>query len=185
MELLRAIKNNQKVRVNTSADLVDTYGESVYKFCRSLTYSKEDADDLFQETFLKVLEQSYKASARNNPKGFLFSTALYLWKSWKRKVARRSRIVPVGPLDETAASDVDVEGSYVAREDRRIVRELVDALPEKYKIPIILFYTIELGVSDIASVLKLPAGTVKSRLHKARKLIEEGLVKNGYEEQKS
>jgi len=161
--------------------LVDTYGKAVYKFCRSLAYSKEDAEDLFQETFLKVFRQLSKKSVQDNPQGFLFSTALYLWKSWKRKYARRNRLAPAAVLDEAAVSDVDVEESFAAQEDVRIVRALVDALPEKYKIPIILFYTVELGVADIAAALKLPVGTVKSRLHKARKLIEEGLVKHGYE----
>jgi len=178
--LLRAIEINQKVQCNVSADLVDTYGEAVYKFCRSLTYSKEDADDLFQETFLKAFEQLSKTITHDNPKGFLFSTALYLWKSWKRKYARRNRIAPVAPLDEQIISNIDIEGSFMKQEDLRIVRELVDSLSDKYKIPLILFYTMELGMSDIAELLKLPVGTVKSRLHKARKLIEKGLAKNGF-----
>ena len=167
-----------------SSNLVDTYGDAVYKFCIRLTYSKEDAEDLFQETFLQAFKQISKQSAKDNPKGFLFSTAIYLWKSWKRKYARRNRIAPVSPLcpgDEKAASGMDVEGDFTQKEDIRIVKTLVEALPEKYKIPVILFYNAELGVADIAHTLKLPTGTVKSRLHKARKLIEEGLVKNGYE----
>jgi RNA polymerase sigma-70 factor (ECF subfamily) len=187
LESLRAIEINQINQVNQKisqqsyADLVDIYGEVVYKFCRSLTYSKEDADDLFQETFMRVFQQlPLKVIVKDNPQGFLFSTALYLWKSWKRKYARRNRIAPTEPLDDQAISDTDIEGNFVQQEDMRIVRELVDVLPEKYKVAVILFYTMELGVSDIAKVLKLPAGTVKSRLHKARKLIEKGLLKNGY-----
>jgi len=57
----------------------------------------------------------------------------------------------------------------------------VEALPEKFKIPVILYYTIEMNVSDIALTLKLPAGTVKSRLFKARKLIKKGLGEVQYE----
>jgi len=157
-------------------ELADKHGQQVYKFCRSLTYTKEDADDLFQETYLKVFEYLPKPI----PEGFLFSTALYIWKSWKRKYARRNKLAPAVPLDEITASDMDIEEDFAQQEDIRLVRECVEALPEKYKIPTILFYTAELGVSEIASALKLPVGTVKSRLHKARKLVEEGLVKNGY-----
>ena len=50
------------------------------------------------------------------------------------------------------------------------MRRLVNALPEKFKQPTILFYTSELSVPDIAAALNIPAGTVKSRLFKARKL---------------
>ena len=180
MEILRAIKNNTPVNQAATrymyADLVDEYSGPVYKFCRSLTYSKEDAEDLFQETFLSAFEQLPKLSDSDNPQGFLFSTSLYIWKSWKRKYARRKRLAPALPLDETVASSVNMEDSFMAQEETRIVRELVETLPEKFKIPIILYYTIEMSVSDIALTLKLPAGTVKSRLFKARKLVEKGLV---------
>jgi len=186
VKLLRAMEARTVLEAqcnyNESADLVDTYGNAVYEFCRSLTYSKEDADDLFQETFLKAIEQPSKLFARENPQGFLFSTALYLWKSWKRKYARRNRLVPVVPLDETVAIGVDnIEESFVEKENIRTVRKLVDSLPDKHKIPLILFYTMELSVQDISEILKLPVGTVKSRLYKARKLIEKGLIKDGFQ----
>jgi RNA polymerase sigma-70 factor (ECF subfamily) len=56
---------------------------------------------------------------------------------------------------------------------------LVDALPDKFRLPMILYYTLEMRVPDIAYIMKLPVGTVKSRLYKSRKLIEKGL---GYNE---
>lgn len=174
MELLRAIKTDQASLCDEFEDMVDAYGDPVYQLCRSLAYSKADADDLFQETFLKTFGQMVKA--RKNPRGFLFTTALYTWKSWKRKYARRNRLAPVQPLDETVAGSDDMEDNLIAREEARIVRELVDDLPEKFKIPVILYYTIEMSVPDISTALKLPIGTVKSRLYKARKLIEKGLA---------
>jgi len=158
------------------AELADKYGGPVYKFCRSLAYSKEDADDLFQETFLKVFEQPAKINGAENPPGFLFSTALYIWKSRKRKYARRNRIAPVEPLDDNITDKVSVEDDFAAREEIRAVRELVESLPEKFRIPVILYYTAEMNVSEIAATLKIPAGTVKSRLFKARKIIEKGLI---------
>jgi len=181
LETLRAIKGNQTNPRFMYADLVDEYSDSVYRFCRSLTYSREDADDLFQETFLRVFEQQSKISVSDNPQGFLFSTSVYVWKSWKRKYARRNRLAPVLPLDEAVASEANMENDFMAQEETRIVRELVEALPEKFKIPVILYYTIEMNVSDIALTLKLPAGTVKSRLFKARKLIKKGLGEVQYE----
>lgn len=187
-EILRAIKiKTQYTAASLSpADLVDTYSESIWRFCRSLTYSKEDAEDLFQETFLKTFEQLPKVNASDNPKSFLFSVALYIWKSRKRKYARRNRLVPIQPLDDEVANDIysdaNTEDSILVQEDTRIVREMVDALPEKFKIPIVLHYTMEMGLPDIAAALKMPVGTVKSRLYKARKMIEKGLVKIGYEQ---
>ena len=181
MSSSRTEKMNQTIPNDLFAALMAAHGDAVYKFCRSLTYSKEDADDLFQETFLSAFARLPKISASNDPKGFLFSIALYLWKSWKRKYARRERIAPAAPLDETIPCDRGVEDVYMAQEEIRMVRELVDALPEKFKIPIVLYYTVELRVPEIANILKLPVGTVKSRLFKARKIIEKGLIAVGYE----
>ena len=178
MEILRAIKVNQAISHDKFTALMDEYGNSVYRFCRSLTYSKEDADDLFQETFLRAFEQQSKVSVSDNPQNFFFSTSLYIWKSWKRKHARRKRLAPVELVDENIANNVEMEDAFIAQEEIRIVREVVEALPDKFKIPVILYYTMEMSVPDIALTLKLPAGTVKSRLFKARKLVEKGLKKS-------
>lgn len=172
---MQARKVIQKSANYDSVFLVDEYGDAVYKFCRSLTYSKEDAEDLFQETFLQVIKKPNKLYAFDNPQSYLFSTALFIWKSWKRKYARRNRLAPVEPLNETVESKDSVEDSYMIQEENRIVQELVDGLPDKFKIPTILFYAMEMNVSDIAVTLQIPVGTVKSRLFKARKLVEKGL----------
>lgn len=156
--------------------IVDRYSVPVYRFCRSLTYSKEDAEDLFQETFIKAFNDIRKLNLADNPQSFLFSTALYIWKSWKRKYARRKRIAPVEPMDENIESGMDIENGYLLQEEKRLVKKLVNALPERFKVPTIMYYTLEVGISEIAVTLHIPEGTVKSRLHKARKLIEKGLV---------
>ena len=183
MNILRAIKTEENQNYISPheiyAELSDKYGDSLYKFCRSLTYSKEDADDLFQETFLKIFEQPLKIKESENPKSFLFSTALYIWKSWKRKYARRNKLAPVEPINETnsnIANENNIEDDYIANEEIQTVRGLVEKLPEKYKIPLILYYTMEMDISEIAETLKIPNGTVKSRLFTARKIIEKGLI---------
>ena len=164
---------------------VDAYGDSIYKFCRSLTYSREDAEDLCQETFLRALEQSEKIMTCDHPRSFFFSITISTWKSWKRKYARRKRIAAVEPLEkaveEGISGGVNIEEHYIMQEENRLVRQVVEALPEKYKIPIYLYYSQEMSVTDVAFVLKLPAGTVKSRLFKGRKLVEKGLGVRRYE----
>jgi RNA polymerase sigma-70 factor (ECF subfamily) len=181
---LENLHTSKAIRQTGNCDpmrFIDEYSNSVYKFCRSITYSKEDAEDLCQETFLRALEQPMKIDASGGPQRFLFSTAMYLWKSWKRKYARRERLAPTELLHETVKSETDIEGSYLKQEENRIVRNLVEALPDKFKIPTILQYTFEMSITDIAATLHLPSGTVKSRLFKARKIIEKGLVSNEYQ----
>ena len=163
-------------------ELMDQSGDDLYKFCSRLTYSKEDADDLFQETFLRTLEQMDKLRTVENPNRRLFSTAIYVWKEWQRKVARRNRIAPIKIyVEEEVNHHSRVEDEIILEEESRMVREIVSELPEKLRIPIILYYSIEMNTAEIASVLQLPKGTVKSRLYKGRKMVEKGLVKKGYE----
>lgn len=175
MDILGAAKISHTIPDYEFASLMEAHGDSVYRFCRSLTYSKEDADDLFQETFLRAFEQQSKTKVSDNAQSFLFSTAFYTWKSWKRKYARRKRLASAHPPEDTAACG-SAEESLIVGEEIRIVRELVKMLPDRFRIPVIMYYTAEMSVPDIALFLNIPAGTVKSRLFKARKLIEKGLI---------
>lgn len=166
--------NDLRAKVDTDR-LVDVYGPAVYRFCRSLAFSREDAEDLFQDTFLKALERPQRLA--EDPRRALYSTALSLWRSRKRKIARRERIAPTEPLlDQTVPGGDDPEASLLAREEERRVQELVAALPEKYLLPLVLYYSAEMRVNDIALTLSLPVGTVKHRLHTARGLVEKGLA---------
>ncbi|MDR0852048.1 MAG: sigma-70 family RNA polymerase sigma factor [Clostridiales Family XIII bacterium] len=157
------------------SDLIDEHGDSVYRFCRSITFSREDAEDLFQETFLKALEQFEKIRQAESPLNFLLSTAAYIQKSRKRKYARRRRIAPTGPLNDEIVSEGNQEEDFLAREQARQVRDTVDSLSDKLKLPVVLYYQAQLPVKEIAETLNLPEGTIKSRLHKARKIIKKKL----------
>lgn len=179
MEAVYNTETHETSRLNAYEGLVDEYGEGVYKFCRSLTYSKEDGEDLFQETFLKVLEQLDEILISENPKSFIFSISLFTWKSWKRKYARRNRLAPMVPQQQSQVleSEINLENSFIEDEENRVIRQLVESLPEKLRIPVTMYYTIEASIADIGLTLGIPSGTVKSRLYKARKLIEKGLIK--------
>ncbi len=162
-----------RAKVDTDG-LADRYGPMLYRFCRSLAFSKEDGEDLFQDTFLKALERPRKLM--EDPKNFLFSMALSLWRSRRRKYARRERIAPLEPLeDQDLPGGDDPEASLLVREEERRVRQAVAALPERYRLPLVLYYSMEMKVADIALTLGLPVGTVKRRLHTARALVEKGL----------
>lgn len=181
MNIVRTIKNDYVEQYPTVLELVDAHSHYVYKLCRSLAYSKEEADDLFQETFLKVVEQQEVVRKSEYPQKFIYSITLYLWKSWKRKHARRNRIASMEPLEETIVSFANIEETVIKQEETRIIVTFVNQLPERFRVPVILHYIVEVPIPDIALILKLPVGTVKSRLHKARKLIKKELEVIHYE----
>jgi RNA polymerase sigma-70 factor (ECF subfamily) len=124
-----------------------------------------------------------------NPKGYLLSVALGLWKNRRRKYAWRQRIAGMDSLEEKAEngdliSDTCVrtpEEDFLMNEKKKAVQECIAQLPEAYRIPMVLYYSAELSLKETAEILKLSEGTVKSRLYKARKIIKGKLEANGYD----
>ena len=164
------------------SSFIDTYGTMLYRFCRKLTYSKEDAEDLFQETWYRVLQKPKKLRLAEHPQSYLCAAALYLWKSQQRKFARRKRLAPETPLDFALDSGQNLEGDLLRQAERRLVQDLVDQLPDKFRIPLLLYYNMEMDIAEMANILDLPPGTVKSRLYYARQEIKKGLLKHEYVE---
>ena len=161
-------------------ECIKTYGTDIFSFCCQLTRSRQEAEDLYQDTFLKAMELLDRLDIQGNPKSCLLSVAVNLWRNRRRKAAIRLRII--GPQISTADMETeipergpDVEEMYIDREEQRIVRDAVAALPERYRMPVLLPYMEGLKVSETASVLGVPAGTIKSRLYKAKRLLEKEL----------
>lgn len=101
---------------------INEYGRDIYSFCKHLTGNRQDADDLYQDTFLKALELQRKIRWEENPKSYLLSVAVRLWKNRRRKVVWRNRIAPVISIEE----ERDVEASCekdVSPEEKCLVNE--------------------------------------------------------------
>lgn len=165
---------------------IQTYGKDLYSFCCSMTHNRQEADDLYQDTFLKLYEIKDDVVIEKNPKSFLMSLSVNLYRNYKRKLSIRQKIVGIGLSLEENAVDIPsgekmTEERIVEQEVCRIVRQTVKKLPDKYKLPILLFYMEDLAVTDISQILELPEGTVKSRIHRAKKILKQKLEDIHYE----
>ena len=164
---------------------IDDFGTDIYRFCLKLCADKADAEDLYQQTFLKALETERTLDWEKNPKALFFSLAHNLWKSDRRKQARRSTIAPCSNFDDAAEkvlySEESIEEGYLQKELIAEVRQIIQTLPEKFQVPLILFYLSDCSIEQIAAIIKKPPGTVKSRLFKGRSLIKKRLEDAGYE----
>lgn len=166
-------------------DLIDAYGAAVYGFCRKLSASKADADDLYQQTFLRAMELCGRIDPENNPRSFLLALSAGIWKNNRKKQGRRQRITPQADLEEEDWSQIpggrDTEDVVLKSDLRMQVQEVVGRLNDKLRIPVLMYYAADMAIPEIASALRLPQGTVKSRLHKARSFIRMELEEKGYE----
>lgn len=170
------------------------YGDAVYRFCCNQTGNRYDAEELYQDTFLCILEHQKKFQKVTNQKCYILGVALNLQRNRRRKRARRNRILPIAPQQMRTGMDelgerpefADTSGKemgqeMICQEMKQIMRAEITILPERYRDTLSLFYGNELTVAEIAQILKIPQGTVKTRLYLARKRLKEKLEGEGYD----
>lgn len=155
------------------------YGKDIYSFCCQLTGCIQEAEELYQDTFLTAVERREKIEYRENPKSYLLSIAIRIWKNRKRKVAWRRRIAEIISIEDR---ELFVQGNTALPEEEMLeqekiilVRKAVTKLPEGLKLVVLLYYMEELSIEQIAVTMDIPQGTVKSRLHRAKKTMKKEL----------
>lgn len=170
---------------------IKEYGQDIYRFCCFLTGRRDLADDLYQECFLCAMK-SKKNTKGTEAKNFLIGIAINLWKNMYRKEKRRQKIAASVEFDNDYISEQNIQGDMpyvqnpldtcISEETRELVAKVVNELPEKYRIIVLMYYSIDMSTQEIAEELHISKGTVTSRLKRARDKIKKGLKENGYEE---
>lgn len=158
---------------------IDLYGRDIYSFCMHLTMNKEMAEDLYQETFLEAVKKITVIRWEQNPKSYLLSVTIRLWKNQMRKSAIRKRIAPQVDFEiakETYNEETkDIFENLVLEEEKKKLWQEIRKLRDSFKIPLLLYYMEEMSIAEISKLLSVPQGTVKSRLYHARKQLEKQL----------
>ncbi|MFG6192605.1 RNA polymerase sigma factor [Nonomuraea sp. JJY05] len=151
------------------AELVDRWRVPVWTYVRRML-DAERADDVSQEVWLAVIRglPRLREPARFAP--------------WLFTIARRSvtdRLRSQYAREELAAPDVVAEDPVEAVVDRAELVSALSELPVLEREILVLFYLEDLSVEDCAQICRIPAGTVKSRLNRARRLLREHLEEKG------
>ena len=151
---------------------------------------KESGDELYQDTMLKLLEKRKKLDIQQNLKSYALSISILIWKNKKKKYANRKRLLPMesidsmeneGTLSIADRSAISPENCILQKDEKNTVQKIVANLPEKYRMPIYLYYSADMSIREIAKVLQIPEGTVKSRMNKAKHLLKKELEALGYD----
>jgi RNA polymerase sigma-70 factor (ECF subfamily) len=153
--------------------LVGRHYASVLRFFQ--TKAGPEADDLTQRTFLRCAEAGARFRGDASVKSFLFGIARNVLYEHIRANLRDKQVDP--DFSVSSVLDLNPRASTLAfrrAEQRRMVLAL-QQVPLDTQIVLELFYWEELSVDDVARVMDLPAGTVKSRLHRGREQLREAL----------
>lgn len=159
--------------------MIDEYKNDLYRLCLSLTRNKFEADDLFQLTWLKVIEKIKRLNEKNI-KSLLFTTCVNTYKDIIRKKKIEDKYYEQSK-EYIAVTELPIDKIVESKYVNDVLLEVIEKLNEKFKIPLKLFYINELKYSEIAKVLKIPQGTVKSRISTAKKRLRNLLEGEGYE----
>lgn len=141
-------------------NLVDAHYPSLYRFAFSLTRQESDACDLTQETFLIWARKGHQVRDDTKVKSWLFTT---LHREYLQKHRRRVRF-PEVEFSQAEAELPEVPPPSPDRIDRHSILVALGKLDANFRAAIALFYLEDHTYPEIAEILEVPLGTVKSRI---------------------
>ena len=151
---------------------LDEVFDGLYGYAMVLSRDPTEAEDLVQETCVRAIQAIENLRPDGNVKSWLFTILRNIWLNQLRQQRTAPKMVELD-VDESSA-DIAVEPSkdphalYVSKVEREQVREAIQQLSEEFREIIVLREYGELSYQELASVLGCPAGTVMSRLGRAR-----------------
>ncbi len=153
--------------------------DALYSFALKLTRSRDHAEDLVSDTIVRAFDRWEQYRLGTNIRAWMFTILYHVFVSRKRRID-----VHEVPLPEEAngwsayetVGEADPEGRfYDSFVDEEITRA-IDALPEDYRAAVVLSDVHGLRYAEIAEILGIPEGTVKSRLFRGRRILQRALV---------
>ena len=171
-EELELIQRSLNGDLEAWGEIVTRYKEAVFAVTLSILRNWADAEDATQDAFIRAYENLRHYDLSRKFSTWLFTVAANVAKNALRK-RKRQKEPPLVEAEDDPAEEVHQDLRLAA------VRRAVADLPEVYRMPVMLYYWHGLPVEEIAQVLGIPSGTVKTRLYRARALIRAKLVEEG------
>jgi RNA polymerase sigma-70 factor (ECF subfamily) len=146
--------------------------DGLFGYALALTRNRTEAEDLVQETYVRALDAAGRLRENSNIKAWLFTILRNLWLNELRRRHSGPQIVEIdseeNAADGLAGDSKNSHEIFVSNEDAERVRTAIAKLPIEFKEIILLREFEEMSYREIADVLGCPAGTVMSRLGRAR-----------------
>jgi RNA polymerase sigma-70 factor (ECF subfamily) len=169
---------------NAFDELIRKYEKRVYNFAYRLSGNHEDANDIASETFVRVFNSigSFRGDASFLTWLFRVITNIYLDERKRQKARPRQSLEEIIELEETSLvrqiedPQPGPEEVVQAGERTDLLQAAILALPEYQRVMIVLYHTESKSYEEIAELMQLPIGTVKSRLNRARLTLREKLA---------
>jgi RNA polymerase sigma-70 factor (ECF subfamily) len=162
--------------------LVDLYKDKIFHLAYRMTGSRQEAEDIVQETFMRVYANLDKYDSRWKFSTWIFRIGNNLCIDRLRKRRPTWSLDAENPdadgVDGYAmlpTNDASPEDRMVLSEMQKNIRDAIAQLPDKYRSVVVLRYLQDLSLNEIADILELPVSTVKTRLHRGRESLRRKL----------
>lgn len=174
MKSMRREKMNSK---SLYEEVIRRNSETVYRLAYSLVRTRSDADDIYQEVFLRYVRKNPMFDSAEHEKAWFMRVTINCCKNfWKSPWMRRRNAFEDDVLEQEALNKRMVSENA---DENQFLIETVKQLPEKYRVVIHLFYYEELSIEEIGKITKSKASTVRTRLTRARRLLKSLLKEEG------
>lgn len=164
--------------VPTWEEVARDHGRFLYNVAYRLTGNSDDARDLVQESLLRV-RRGLATYEPGSLEGWLARIVTNVFLDEMRKKKRRPvHALPENPdlvLPPSAAADVAADAAGLSTE----IQAAINALPEEFRVPLVLCDVADQSYESIATILDVPIGTVRSRLHRGRRMLRGELIARG------
>ena len=147
-------------------EAVRKYADMVYRLAIIHCSSSADADDIFQEVFLKLLKYKKTIKSEEHLKAWLLTVTINQCKSMHLSIWNKRKV----SIDEILEPVISNE-----KEDYAELHEAIKDIPIKYRDVIHLFYFEDLSIKEISQILNRNEGTIKTQLNRGRQLLKDKL----------
>ena len=152
--------------------VVNLHYQDLYRFAFSLVGTTDDASELTQETFSRLLSRGAQIQDPSKVKSWMFTTMYRIFLGARR----RSRRYPEVPIDAAQDELPTLGPNAIEKIDSETVMAALLEIDENFRAPLLLFYVEQLSYREIAETLELPIGTVMSRLSRGKDLLRDRLI---------
>jgi len=183
MPMLRSNPENSKDN-DSFAEEALTHMDAMYGVACRLTRNPTEAEDLVQDALLKAMRARHQFLVGTNLKAWLFRILTNTFINKYRRGGLEKALMDGPDADPLADGWVSASTMRQLRDPEQIallpivegeVRRALDALPQEFKLAVILCDVEEFSYEEIADIMGCPIGTVMSRLHRGRKLLQKSL----------
>lgn len=184
MVVMSEIVDHQTPRDEAIPRLLEEHGGKILALGRQFCSSPEEAEDMLQETFLQAWRKWEQFEGRSNPGTWLYTIASRVCQRFHRKRSGepdRLESIEGGALFSDASIPVvpgedDPLMEQIRREGREQVEAAITALPDEFRLPLVLREIVGFSLAEIGAILDLKEATVKTRLHRARLRVRDAIA---------